>query len=102
MLTIIVACSLGCGFKLLVSFCKLLLFNIFLELLYEKSHIFIITFGAIFFFLFFLLLVLALLVCLESNLFLPCGSDAFGEVLDMIGFFDVHLMVHDPTKHIIG
>jgi hypothetical protein len=47
------------------------------------------------------LLVLALLVCLESNFLLSCGSDAFGVVLDMIGFFDVHLMVHDPTKHII-
>jgi uncharacterized membrane protein YqjE len=29
MLTIIVAYSLGCGFKLLVSFYKLLLFNVF-------------------------------------------------------------------------
>jgi hypothetical protein len=47
------------------------------------------------------LLVLALLVCLESNFLLPCGSDAFGEVLDMIGFFDVHLMIHDPTKHFL-
>jgi hypothetical protein len=47
-------------------------------------------------------LVLALLICLKSNFLLPCGSDTLGEVLDMIDFFDVHLIVHDPIKHIIG
>jgi hypothetical protein len=52
MRTTILACSLGCGFGLLVSFCELLLFNVFLKLLREESHIFIITFGAILFFLF--------------------------------------------------
>jgi hypothetical protein len=48
------------------------------------------------------LLVLALLVSLESNLLLPCGSDAFGEVLDVVDLFNIRFMVHDPTKHIIG
>jgi hypothetical protein len=47
------------------------------------------------------LFVLAILVSLESNLLLPYGSDALGEVLDVVGFFNIHFMVHDPTKHII-
>jgi hypothetical protein len=36
MLTIIVTCSLGCGFELLVSFCELLLFNVFLEFFMKR------------------------------------------------------------------
>jgi hypothetical protein len=48
------------------------------------------------------LFVLALLVSFENNLLLLCGSDAFGEVLDVVGFFNIHFMVHDLTKHIIG
>jgi hypothetical protein len=109
MLTTIVACSLGCGFEFFVSFHELLHFHILLEFIHEESHIFSITFGAIRLFLFFFftwalnyhLFVLALLVSLESNLLLSYGSDAFGEVVDMIDPFNVHFMVHDPTKHII-
>jgi hypothetical protein len=47
------------------------------------------------------LFVLALPVSLESNILLPCGSDALTEVLDVVGFFNVHFMVNDLTKHII-
>jgi hypothetical protein len=47
------------------------------------------------------LFVLALLVSLESNLLLPSSSDAFGEVLDVVGLFNIYFMVHDLTKHII-
>jgi hypothetical protein len=48
------------------------------------------------------LLVLALLVSLESNFLLLCGCDTILKVLDVVGTFDVHLMVYDPSKHIIG
>jgi hypothetical protein len=24
------------------------------------------------------------------------------EILDIVGFFNIHLMIHDPSKHIIG
>jgi hypothetical protein len=55
MLTTIVACSLGCGLELLISFSEFLLLYVLLEFLHEESHIFGITFRAIFFFLFSLL-----------------------------------------------
>jgi hypothetical protein len=46
-------------------------------------------------------LFLLFLLSLKAILLL-CGSDAFGEVLDVVGFFNIHFIVYDPTKHIIG